>query len=174
MKYRDKKVVDIKTARKNKTHTCACCGDVIPKRVKKGASECPGIGLFFGPETFITLSDGSSYKDPEAIVDLLQSIKRLKRDHKKAKEGSEAFVMIPLLMAKMYRKLHEFREQLCIDISDDIASEYTNVYVEDIDYKKLPKKWRQRLQDFGHAELLEMLAKKCNLIKIPPTETENY
>lgn len=141
--------------------------DLIPD--KKPIIEDTSVGIDMGVKTFATLSDGTSF---ENIKSLRSNLKRLRveqrslaRKRVKGKVQSKRYLKQKLVVAKLYEKISNQREDYLHKVSTSIIRKYDTIVLEDLNIKGMMSnhKISQSIGDIGWNKFELMLKYKAEL-----------
>lgn len=147
--------------------------DALPNKYGKthnGAS----VGIDFGLKTYLTLSDGSKYKNPRFLKLTTNKFRKLSRNLSKARENSR----------NRQRRLRE-RSRFLIDIANkrsdfqwklahELCKKYDNIFVEDLDVPAMMKRFGRQILDLGHATFIKKLEYVAGKYGVTVHKIERY
>lgn len=140
--------------------------DAKPKEYRKthnGAS----VGIDFGLKTYLTMSDGNTYSNPEFLKQHLQEIKQKSRKLSKSKKGSNNRKRKAIELVRLYENLHNKREDYQLKLAHEICRKYDYVFIEDLNIKGMSKRWGRKIGDLAHysfTQKLEQTAQKYGVV----------
>ncbi len=136
---------DIKTVTVSKTSTGKYFVSILidnqkelPK--KKPVKEKTAVGIDMGVKTFATLSDGTSFENPNHLRNNLRRLRveqrKLSRRFKRgAKEQSKSYQKQKLVVAKLHEHIKNQREDYLHKASTQIIRSFDTVCLEDLNIK---------------------------------------
>lgn len=130
--------------------------DAKPKEYRKthnGAS----VGIDFGLKTYLTMSDGSEYSNPQFLKQYIKEIKQKSRNLSKCKKGSNNRKRKRIELARLYEDLHNKREDYQLKLAHKLCQQYDYIFIEDLSLAGMTKIWGRKMCDLAHASFLEKL-----------------
>lgn len=140
--------------------------DAKPKEYRKthnGAS----VGIDFGLKTYLTMSDGSEYYNPQFLKSNLAEVKRKSHNLSKCKKGSNNRKKKRLELARLHETLHNKREDYQFKLAHKLCRKYDYIFIEDLRLTGMTKMWGRKMNDLAHAtfiEKLEYIASKYGVV----------
>lgn len=102
--------------------------DAKPKEYRKthnGAS----VGIDFGLKTYLTMSDGSEYYNPQFLKSNLAEVKRKSHNLSKCKKGSNNRKKKRLELARLHETLHNKREDYQFKLAHKLCRKYDYIFI---------------------------------------------
>lgn len=136
--------------------------DAKPKEYRKthnGAS----VGIDFGLKTYLTMSDGSEYSNPQFLKQRLKEIKQKCRNLSKCQKGSNNRKRKRIELARLHEDLHNKREDYQFKLAHELCRKYDYIFIEDLSIAGMTKIWGRKMSDLAHGEFvgkLEYVARK--------------
>ena len=124
------------------------------------------VGIDFGMNTFLTLSDNSDMDAPLYHLKNLTKLKKLSKNLSKKKKGSNGRRKAKLRLTKLYIKIANQRRDYLHKLSNQLASNYDNIFIEDLNMKAMQKLWGRKISDLAFSEFINILEYKTDVIKI--------
>jgi len=124
------------------------------------------VGADFGLKTFLTLSDETEIESPQYHLKYLNKLKQLNRDLSKKKKGSNGRKKAKLQLAKLHIKIANKRRDYFHKLSNQLANNYNNIFIEDLNMKAMQMMWGRKVSDLAFSEFVNILEYKANVIKI--------
>ena len=140
--------------------------DAKPKEYRKthnGAS----VGIDFGLKTYLTMSDGSEYYNPQFLKSNLAEVKRKSHKLSKCKKGSNNRKKKRLELARLHETLHNKREDYQFKLAHKLCRKYDYIFIEDLRLTGMTKMWGRKMNDLAHhafVEKLEYVASKYSVV----------
>jgi len=140
--------------------------DAKPKEFRKthnGAS----VGIDFGLKTYLTMSDGSEYYNPQFLKSNLAEVKRKSYNLSKCKKDSNNRKKKRLELARLHEKLHNKREDYQFKLAHELCRKYDYIFIEDLRLTGMTKMWGRKMIDLAHhafVEKLEYVASKYSVV----------
>lgn len=130
--------------------------DTKPKEYRKthnGAS----VGIDFGLKTYLTMSDGSEYSNPQFFKQQLKEIKQKCRNLSKCKKGSNNRKRKRIELARLHESLRNKREDYQFKLAHELCRKYDYIFIEDLSFSGMIKMWGRKTNDLAHASFIEKL-----------------
>jgi putative transposase len=124
------------------------------------------VGIDFGLKTFLTLSDNTDIEAPLYHLKNLSKQKRLNRKLSKKQKGSNSRKKAKLQLAKLHIKTANQRRDYFHKLTNKLASNYDNIFIEDLNMKAMQMMWGKKISDLAFSEFINILEYKTNVIKI--------
>ncbi|HIM94373.1 MAG TPA: transposase [Campylobacterales bacterium] len=124
------------------------------------------VGIDFGLKTFLTLSDKTEIEAPLYHLKNLTKLKRLNRNLSKKKKGSNSRKRAKLQLAKLHIKTANQRRDYFHKLSNKLANNYDNIFIEDLNMKAMQMMWGRKVSDLAFSEFINILEYKANVTKI--------
>ena len=131
-------------------------------RVATGKS----VGIDFGLKTFLTLDDKSEIEAPLYHLKNLPKLKRLNRNLSRKKKGSNGRFKAKQQLAKLHIKTANQRRDYFHKLSNQLAYNYDNIFIEDLNMKAMQMMWGRKISDLAFSEFVTILEVKSNVTKI--------
>ena len=93
-------------------------------------------------------------------------MKQLNRNLSKKKKGSNNRKKAKLQLAKLHIKVANKRRDYFHKLPNEIANNYDNIFLEDLNMKAMQKLWGRKVSDLAFSEFVNILEYKTNVIKI--------
>ena len=124
------------------------------------------IGADFGLKKFLTLSDEIEIESPQYHLQYLNKLKQHNRNLSKKKKGSNGRKKAKLQLAKLHIKIANKRRDYFHKLSNQLANNYNNIFIEDLNMKAMQMMWGRKVSDLAFSEFVNILEYKANVIKI--------
>jgi len=165
------------TVKRDQMGNIYICITLEHKETKDHAATGKSVGIDFGMKTFLTLSDNTEIEAPLYHLKNLSKLKRLNRSLSKKKKGSKRIIKAKKELAKLHSTIADQRRDYLHKLSNELASKYDVVYIEDLNMKAMQKLWGRKVSDLGFTEFVNILSYKTEVKKIdrfyPSTKTCN-
>lgn len=133
---------------------------------KKNITTGKSVGIDFGLEQFLTLSDNTKFNSPLFHLKYLKQIKQLNKNLSKKQKGSNNRKRAKLKLAKLHKKVENCRNDYFHKLCNNLISKYDIIYIEDLNMKSMQKLWGRKVSDLAYSKFIEILSYKGNVIKI--------
>ena len=142
------------------------CITLEKEDLKYNVATGKSVGIDFGLKTFLTLSDKTEIEAPLYHLKNLTKQKRLNRNLSKKKKGSNSRKRAKLELAKLHIKTANQRRDYFHKLSNDLAKQYNNIFIEDLNMKAMQMMWGRKISDLAFSEFVNILEYKANVTKI--------
>lgn len=142
------------------------CITIEKEKAKFNVTSGKSVGIDFGLKTFLTLSDKTEIESPLYHLKNLTQQKKLNRNLSKKKKGSNGRKRAKLQLAKLHTKTANQRRDYFHKLSNKLANEYDNIFIEDLNIKAMQMMWGRKISDLGFSEFVNILEYKANVTKI--------
>jgi len=129
-------------------------------------------GIDFGCKTFLTLSDNTTYDNPEFLKNSLNKLKEVQQVLSRKSKGSNNRKKAKHKINKIHQKITNQRTDYLFKLSRQLCLAYDELYVEDLDMKsmttskcdnkQLEKNYHRKVSDLSYSEFLNILKYYCN------------
>lgn len=133
---------------------CIVCmkpmSNVIPR---KGNA----IGYDFGLKTFLTGSDGSRIVSPRFFEANAAALRSAQRALSRKQKGSANWRRAKAAVARKHQRVRDRRKDWFFKLAAEIASNYSDVCIEDLNIKAMQKLWGRKISDYAFTEFVGIL-----------------
>lgn len=139
--------------------------DAEPKAYGKthdGAS----VGIDFGLKTYMTLSDGTTVRNPQFLKSDLDNVRRKSRSLSKCKKGSNNRQRRRKDVCREFENITHKREDFQWKLAHELCRKYDYIFIEDLSLLGMTRMWGRKMSDLAHAEFvgkLECVARKYSV-----------
>ena len=127
--------------------------EFIPKRCATGQS----VGIDFGFDQFLTLSDGTAVDAPMFFKQDLCHIKRLSRSMARKVHDSNSWNSARLDRNRAYRTIQNKRDDWHWRLAHELCQKYDLICFETLNFKFFQRKHGKKIQDFGFVNFVKKL-----------------
>ena len=127
--------------------------EFVPKRCATGQS----VGIDFGFDQFLTLSEGTSVDAPMFFKQDLCHIKQLSRSMSRKTHNSNAWNSTRLARSRAYRTIQNKRDDWHWRLAHELCQKYDLICFETLNFKFFQRKHGKKVQDFGFVNFVKKL-----------------
>lgn len=127
--------------------------EFVPKRCATGKS----VGIDFGFDQFLTLSDGTSVNAPMFFKQDLRHIKQLSRSLSRKTHNSKSWNSTRLARNRAYRTIQHKRDDWHWRLAHELCQKYDLICFETLNFKFFQRKHGKKVQDFGFVNFIKKL-----------------
>lgn len=127
--------------------------EFVQKRCATGQS----VGIDFGFDQFLTLSDGTSVNAPMFFKRDLLHIKQLSRSISRKVHGSKSWNSTRLALNRAYRMIQNKRDDWHWRLAHFLCQKYDLICFETLNFKFFQRKHGKKVQDFGFVNFVKKL-----------------
>ena len=127
--------------------------EFVPKRCATGKS----VGIDFGFDQFLTLSDGTSVDAPMFFKQDLRHIKQLSRSMSRKVHDSKSWNATRLDLNRAYRTIQYKRDDWHWRLAHELCQKYDLICFETLNFKFFQRKHGKKVQDFGFVNFVKKL-----------------
>ena len=127
--------------------------EFVPKRCATGQS----VGIDFGFDQFLTLSDGTSVDAPMFFKQDLRHIKQLSRSMSRKVHDSKSWNATRLDLNRAYRAIQHKRDDWHWRLANELCQKYDLICFETLNFKFFQRKHGKKVQDFGFVNFVKKL-----------------
>jgi len=142
------------------------CITLEKEDLKYNVASGKSVGIDFGMKKFLTLSDKTEIESPLFHLKNLSKQKRLNRNLSKKKKGSNNRKKAKLDLAKLHIKTTNQRRDYFHKLSNRLANNYDNIFIENLNIKAMQMMWGRKISDLAFSEFINILEYKANVTKI--------
>ena len=127
--------------------------EFVPKRCATGQS----VGIDFGFDQFLTLSDGTSVDAPMFFKRDLHHIKQLSRSMSRKTHNSKSWNATRLDLDRAYQTIQNKRDDWHWRLAHELCQKYDLICFETLNFKFFQRKHGKKVQDFGFVNFVKKL-----------------
>ena len=142
------------------------CITIEKENPKYSVTSGKSVGIDFGLKKFLTLSDKTEVESPLYHLKNLSKQKRLNRSLSKKKKGSQGRRRAKVQLAKLHIKTANQRRDYFHKLSNQLANNYDNIFIEDLNMKAMQMMWGRKISDLAFSEFINILEYKAKVTKI--------
>lgn len=130
--------------------------DAKPKpygKTLKGAS----VGIDFGLKKYLTLSDGTTYDNPQFMKESLIELRRRSRNLSKCEKGSNNRERKRKELDRLMNDIVNRRSDFQWKLAHELCRKYDRIFIEDLNLTGMNRRWGRKMHDLAHAEFVQKL-----------------
>lgn len=127
--------------------------EFVPNRCATGKS----VGIDFGFDQFLTLSDGTSVDAPMFFKRDLRYIRQLSRSMSRKTHNSNSWNSTRLDLNRAYRAIQHKRDDWHWRLAHELCQKYDLICFETLNFKFFQRKHGKKIQDFGFVNFVKKL-----------------
>lgn len=167
---------DVKTARLIRKADGIYLNVVVEVEDKAYHTNDSQVGIDMGISHFATLSNGTHIPNPRFLQNKLRKLRIEQRSLSRKTKGSNRWKKQARRVALLHKKVTDTRKDFLHKLSTQIATNYKDVAVEDLDIRKMLQNSHsdlaRQISDASWAAFSQMLEYKCtNLVKVDAKNT---
>lgn len=115
------------------------------------------VGIDFGLKTYLTLSDGHVYNNPQFFKMHLRAIRVAHRRLSRSVKGSHNYHRRRLELDRLYRRICNLRDEYQWMLSHELCRRYGVVCLETLSLEGMRRLWGRKVSDLSHASFITRL-----------------
>lgn len=119
----------------------------------KGAS----VGIDFGLKKYLTLSDGTSYDNPQLLKESLFELRRRSRNLSKSKKDSNNHERKRKDLDRLMNDICNRRSDFQWKLAHELCRKYDSIFIEDLNLEGMNRRWGRKIHDLAHANFVQKL-----------------
>lgn len=130
--------------------------DKAPVSIRKshnGAS----VGIDFGLKQYLTLSDGTTYDNPQFMKESLIELRRRSRNLSKCVKGSNNKERKRKELDRLLNDIVNKRSDFQWKLAHELCRKYDSIFIEDLNLEGMSRRWGRKMHDLAHADFVQKL-----------------
>lgn len=130
--------------------------DKAPQSIGKthnGAS----VGIDFGLKKYLTLSDCTTYDNPQFMKEILIELRRRSRNLSKCEKGSNNSERKRKEIDRLWNDIVNRRSDFQWKLANELCRKYDRIFIEDLNLTGMNRRWGRKMHDLAHAEFVQKL-----------------
>ena len=123
------------------------------RKTHNGAS----VGIDFGLKTYMTLSDGTTFKSPMFFKQHETEIRLANRRLSKAKKGSNNYKRRRFELNQINRKIKNQRADYQFKLAHELCRKYDFIFIETLNIDAMRRLWGKKISDLSHSGFIDKL-----------------
>lgn len=123
------------------------------EKTHNGAS----VGIDFGLKTYLTMSDGDSFNNPQFLKEDLTKLRRKSRLLSKTKKKSNNREKRRIELCRLHESIQNKRNDYQWKLAHELCRKYDYIFIEDLSLTGMTKLWGRKMNDLSHASFISKL-----------------
>jgi putative transposase len=121
-------------------------------------------GIDFGFKTFLTLSNETTYNNPEYLKNSLNKLKTFQQSLSLKKKGSNNRKKAKYRVSKLHQKINNQRTDFLFKLAKTLCLNYDELYIEDLDLNSMKEQnnFGRKVSDLSYGEFIKILSYYCD------------
>ena len=120
------------------------------------------VGIDFGMETYLTLSNGEKIQHPQPLKQSLNQLRKLNKSLSRKVKGSNNWWRAVRELARLYRKISNQRKDWHYKRATDLCRRFDHIFTETLNLDGMKRRpWGRKVSDLAFFQFVEILKFKC-------------
>ncbi len=119
------------------------------------------VGIDFGMETYLTLSNGEKIQHPQPLKQSLTELRKLNKSVSRKVKGSNNYWRAVGELARLYRKIANQRKDWHYKRATDLCRRFDTLATETLNLDGMKRLWGRKVSDLAFGQFVEILKFKC-------------
>ena len=120
------------------------------------------VGIDFGMETYLTLSNGEKIQHPQPLKQSLNQLRKLNKSLSRKVKGSHNWWRAVRELARLYRKIANQRKDWHYKRATDLCRRFDHIFTETLNLDGMKRRpWGRKVSDLAFGQFVEILKFKC-------------
>ena len=133
--------------------------DSTSKAVLSATGE--SVGIDFGMETYLTLSNGEKIQHPQPLKHVLNELRKLNKVVSRKQKGSGNWWRAVRALARLYRKIANQRKDWHYKTATALCERFNFIGTETLNLDGMKRLWGRKVSDLAFYQFVEILRYKC-------------
>ncbi len=119
------------------------------------------VGIDFGLDTYLTLSNGEKIQSPQYLKQSLKALRSLHKSLARKVQGSNNWYRCVRQLARLYRHIANQRKDFHWKLATDLCKRFDTLVTETLSLEGMKRLWGRKVSDLAFGQLVEILRFKC-------------
>ena len=119
------------------------------------------VGIDFGMETYLTLSNGEKKQSPQFLKHALKALRTLSKSLSRKVKGSNNYWRCVRQLARLYRHIANQRKDWHYKVATDLCKRFDVIAIETLNLEGMKRLWGRKVSDLAFGQFVEILKYKC-------------
>ena len=119
------------------------------------------VGIDFGMETYLTLSNGEKKQSPQFLKRSLKELRTLNKSLSRKVKGSNNWWRCVRELTRLYRHIANQRRDWHYKVATDLCKRFDTIATETLNLNGMKRLWGRKVSDLAFGQFVEILKYKC-------------
>ena len=119
------------------------------------------VGIDFGMDTYLTLSNGEKIHSPQFLKHSLKELRILNKALSRKAQGSNNWWRCVRQLARLYRHIANQRKDWHYKLTTDLCKRFDRIATETLNLDGMKRLWGRKVSDLAFYQFVEILRYKC-------------
>ena len=119
------------------------------------------VGIDFGMETYLTLSNGEKKQSPQFLKHSLKELRTLNKSVSRKVKGSGNWWRCVRELARLYRHIANQRKDWHYKVATELCKRFDTIVTETLNLEGMKRLWGRKVSDLAFYQFVEILKFKC-------------
>ena len=119
------------------------------------------VGIDFGMETYLTLSNGEKKQSPQFLKQSLNELRTLSKSLSRKVKGSNNWWRAVRQLARLYRHIANQRKDWHYKVATDLCKRFDTIVAETLNLDGMKRLWGRKVSDLAFYQFVKILQFKC-------------
>ena len=130
--------------------------DAVPQPYEKSHNGA-FVGIDFGLKTYLSLSDSTSFNNPQYLKEDLPALRHKSKLLSKTRTKSNNREKRRLELNRLHENISNKRSDYQWKLAHELCKKYDYIFIEDLVLTGMTKLWGRKMNDLGHAGFVDKL-----------------